>query len=530
MYLTSMDSSNLISWTLSGGYDDDRPILVDASDSNRFFTKAQAKNLVARLAGVFRQGSTICLHLHNDILYPILVLAILASKCRWTGTLPVYTTSELEHHFRNAEVDHVITSVDLWKTVSAGVQRSGRRAEMILFTDVVDGTSGPSHHNPDQLRILDGTGVRSLRDLLRDRTTDELETTIGAIPPESTAVLMQTSGTTGMPKLAARTHRSLMVELNAVQDNHADKPYPVRRLFCTPITHAFTFPEMVFNSLRLGLTTVIMKRFNDTFAQIVQDQNITEIFVAPPILLHLVNTPHLQPHLQSIHSIAYAGCSLTPSLRQRTLRMFSKPPRIVPVYGMTEGGWFSTLKYPEEDHTGSVGRAIPGYMLRVSTSETVTLDDGSLVGELQAFGPQMMVSYLNDDVSTENAFTPDSWLKTGDIGYINDGKVYLVDRAKDLIKVNGFQISPAEIENALTRLEDVQDAAVFGVASDVNEHPMACVLPRSKNVTENMIIEHLRTTLAGYKVAKCEIRFVDSIPKSPAGKTLRKVLREQMGY
>jgi len=210
--------------------------------------------------------------------------------------------------------------------------------------------------------------------------------------------------------------------------------------------------------------------------------------------------------------------------------MFVKPPRIVPVYGMTEGGWFTTMKYPEEDDTGSVGRPVPGYILRVneSSSSTLTLEDGPKIGELLAQGPPIMSGYLNNATATKEAFTPDGWLRTGDIGYINSGKIYLIDRAKDIIRVNGFQVAPAELENALTRLEDVQDAAVFGVGTDVNEHPLACVLRRNEDVTEDMIIEHLRMELAGYKVSHCEIRFVDSIPKSPAGKILKKVLRQQM--
>jgi len=274
---------------------------------------------------------------------------------------------------------------------------------------------------------------------------------------------------------------------------------------------------------------VIAKRFDDTFAQTVNDHQITEIFVAPPILLRLANSPHLHHLLQSIQFIAFGGCPLTQALHQQTLAMFAKPSRIVPVYGMTEGGWFTTFSYPEEDHTGSVGRPIPGYEMKVSASSNYSLDvDGVSVGELLALGPHMMEAYLNDEDSTKDAFTSEGWLRTGDIGYINEtGKVYLIDRAKDLIKVNGFQVAPAELESALAQNEDVSEAAVFGVGTDIDEHPLACVLRRNKDVTEEMIIEQLRTRLAGYKVSKCEVWFGDSIPRSPAGKIMKRILKEQ---
>ncbi|CAD6583391.1 MAG: hypothetical protein TREMPRED_003539 [Tremellales sp. Tagirdzhanova-0007] len=518
--------SNLVSLTLSGTYDDDRPVVIDATDPNRFVTRARATDLIARLAGAFREGSTVCLHLHNDILYPILILAILASNCRWTGSLPVYTCSEVEHHLRTGQVDYVITSTDLEETVSLAVQSSGRRTEIILWNDILESDS--SCDSFEQERNPDKIGKRKLRDLLRNRNQGDLEILLRAIRPDGIAALMQTSGTTGMPKMATRSHRSLMMELSAIEDNLADKPYPVRRFFCTPLQHAFCFPEAIFNSLRLGLTTVIGKRFDDTFAEIVEKHSITEIFVAPPILLRLANQPHLHPLLQSVHAIFFAGCPLTHALRLRTLAMFSKPPRIVPVYGMTEGGWFAMFRYPEEDETGSAGRVIPGYELKVCATDTMVLDDGSCVGELLAFGPQLTGGYLDNKSATENAFTSDGWLRTGDIGYINDGKIYLIDRAKDIMKVNGFQVAPAELENALALSEDVQDAAVFGVGTDVDEHPLACVLRRNQDVTEASIIEHLRATLAGYKVSKCEIRFVDSIPKSPAGKILKNALKAQL--
>jgi acyl-CoA synthetase (AMP-forming)/AMP-acid ligase II len=183
--------------------------------------------------------------------------------------------------------------------------------------------------------------------------------------------------------------------------------------------------------------------------------------------------------------------------------------------------------YDETDDAGSVGRPLHGYTFKVDETGLTTFEDGSLVGDILAFGPQLTKGYLNDEAATRNAFTAEGWLKTGDIGYIKQGKIYLVDRVKDLIKVNGFSIAPAELENALTEMKDVVDVGVLGVGNDISEHPLAVIVSKSDKVTKESIIAHLRERLSGYKVARCEIRFVDCIPKSPAGKVLKKILREQ---
>jgi len=569
---------NLVAWTLSGDYDLDKPVLLDADKPDRYITRRKTHEIVAALTGAFTPDSTVCLHLPNDILYPALTLGILANGCRWTGTNTAYTAAELEHHFRISDTKYVITIGKHYEVVHRAVNASGTNAEVIRFVDLLDGPllparleKGLSQSNvtngvqrsksekqkrdsiicedcaqpvPDipeipggDLGTLDSKfgSLRTLRDLLCDPADVDLLSVIKNISPASDAVLMQTSGTTGLPKMAARTHRSLINEQLAIEDNNADKPYEVRRLYCTPVFHAFTLPEMGFNAMRLGQTSYFMKRYDDTFAQKIHDFQITETMGAPPMLRLLVKNPERYHLLQSLRIIFFGGAALGPELRTMTLAMFDRPLRLVPVYGMTEGGWFTTIKDPEIDDTGSVGRPIAEYEIRMSatTDSATELSDGQKVGEILVRGPQMMERYYNNSVATQDAFTPDGWLKTGDIGYLKDGKVYLVDRAKDLIKVNGWQVAPAELEDVLMRSAHVQDVAVFGVGADgddqaSDEHPMACVVARGKGVTVEMIKKHLAGCLTGYKVKHCEVRFVKSIPKSPAGKILKRVMKEKL--
>ncbi|KAK3640513.1 hypothetical protein LTR56_011851 [Elasticomyces elasticus] len=409
-------------------------------------------------------------------------------------------------------------------TVRLAVQASGNRAEIILFSDLLENEqTGALSRNP---LPNDGHALRTLKDLLQSPSVLDLPTMLSKISPSGAAALQQTSGTTGLPKMAMRSHLSMISELEAITDDPTCKPYEVRRLFCTPIFHAFSAPEMLFNALRLGQVSYLMRRFDDSFAQKVHDLRITETFGAPAMLLKLANKPEDYHLLQSLRYVAYGGAPLGSELRRRFLSIFEMPPRLVPVYGMTEGGWFTTLKHPEEDDTGSVGRPVPGYELKISSSNFDQSGKKHSEGEIMVRGPQVMQGYLGNAEATSSAFD-DGWLKTGDIGYLEDGKLYLVDRAKDMIKVNGWQVSPVEMQNVLLQMNDILEAAVFGEGHDVDEHPVACVVKKETSLTAEAVREHLRGSLASYKISRCEVRFVETIPKSTTGKVVKELLKRQ---
>ncbi|KAK3115977.1 hypothetical protein LTR53_004149 [Teratosphaeriaceae sp. CCFEE 6253] len=524
------DYADLVSFTFSGDCNDDKPILIDASKPERTVSRKRAYDMVARLAGKSPPDSTICLHLANDVLYPVLVLAILASRCRWTGTNTAYTATELEHHFRTSETKYVITAGEHLDTVRHAVGARGGSIEIVMFVDLLGAPPADRSLQTSSIDSITTPGserLRDLWDLLLSPSHTDLPDMLRQISPSDIAVLMQTSGTTGLPKIAARTHYSMITELQAITDDPKCNSYEVRRLFCTPVFHAFSAPEMLFNALRLGQVSYFMVRYDDSFAQKAHDFGITETFGAPAMLLRLANAPEGGDLLQSLRYVAYGGSPLGVGLRKRFLGMFDMPPRLVPVYGMTEGGWFTTLKYPETDDSGSIGRSIPGYEVRLSKTAHAQIGSAPSAGEVLVRGPQVMQGYLGDPQATADAFE-DGWLKTGDIGYFKHGKLYLIDRAKDMMKVNGWQVSPVELQNAIMQTDGVLDAAVFGVGEGEDEHPVACVVRRVESVTAEDVREHMRGCLASYKVRSCEVRFVDAIPRNSMGKVMRGVLREQV--
>ncbi|PIA92419.1 putative 4-coumarate--CoA ligase 2 [Cercospora beticola] len=528
----TVGSANVVQFAFSGDYNPRQPVLIDAENPARFITKECALQLTASLTGAFPRNSTVCLAIPNDITYPVICMGIWTSQCRWTGVNPAYSTPELKHHFTVSETKYVIAGEEQLEKVRKAVQDTN--IEIILFSDLLESRPAKGQEvcavRPNPRDDTVPHRYRCLHELQRTTTAARFYDAIDAIDPNSIASLFSTSGTTGLPKMAARPHKSLVLEAAATKDNHEAKPYQVRRLFCTPIFHAFSTGEMVINSLRLGQPTYYMKRFHPSaFPKAIEDYNITETFAPPPLILKLVEDSRSHSQIQSLRNIYSGGAPLVPELKSRLDAIYdnnpSGPPRVTQVYGMTEGGWFTTFKYDEHDTTNSIGRPIKGYEIRVVNREGFKSFEGRQTGELLVRGPMLMTKYLGNQQATVDAFE-DSWLKTGDVGYIVDGKVYLVDRCKDLIKVNGFQVSPTELENALLSSPDIADVGVVGHGSDTNEHPVAFVVGANPQVTPEEIKLRLRNQLASYKVSTLEVKFVESLPKSITGKILRTELRK----
>lgn len=372
----------------------------------------------------------------------------------------------------------------------------------------------------------------TLHDLLTQGNESTLRERLKYIPSNSPATVMSTSGTTGLPKMVQRSHRSLVVETSSIQDNNSAKPFQVRRLYCTPMFHAFSFPEMVINTIRLGYPSFYMRRFDETFVKKVHEFGITETMAAPAMLLKIIQWTEKNEEdrlkLQTLKTVLCAGAPLASGLRAGFLQLFDTSSiRIVQVWGMTEGGWFATFLYPENDDTGSVGRPLPAYQVRVSEASRVDLPNGQQAGELLVKGLQLTTAYKGNPDATKKYFG-DGWLETGDIGYCVNGKIYLIDRAKDVIKVNGWTISPAELEAVLYQMSGILDAAALSYGTGTEEHAAIFVVPSKTPLLKADIMQHLKDRVARFKIATCEIHIVDSLPRNSSGKVLRSVLKRQL--
>lgn len=495
-------------------------VLIDADRPSRHISRASAKHLVDRMTGAFEPRSVVCLHLLNDIQYVPLVLAILASGAVWTGTNPTYTATELADHLSRSEARYVLVEErDLATALEA---TSGCRTcrSVVLVGDLVAGSGAV--YCPTVGHNL--TEVVSLSELVARKRSYTLAKASPSASGGRLAALMSTSGTTGLPKLACRTHHAMLLESHALLDDGRDKDYTIRRLFCTPVFHAFSLILVVVNALRYGHRTYMMKKFDPTFRGKVYNLGITETAVTPAILHRLVNVhEEAMDRLKGLRLVWCAGTPLFSDLRSRASSLLQPDARIVQVWGMTEGGWFTTLRYPEESLDDSVGRPLDGLDIRVSSGYVNVDLPHQTAGELLVRGSQLMAGYFNDSSATAQAFEG-GWLKTGDLGYIRGGKVYLIDRVKSMIKVNGFQVSPAELEGVIRRCPQVLDCAVIRCGSGLAEHPLVSIVAESACLTEPDVRGHMLLYLARYKVTACCIRFIDAIPRGTTGKVLTREL------
>jgi len=202
---------------------------------------------------------------------------------------------------------------------------------------------------------------------------------------------------------------------------------------------------------------------------------------------------------------------------------------VVQGFGMTELSPVSHLTPPGQFKPGSVGVTAPNTSTRIvdpATGADLGVDED---GEVLVKGPQVMLGYLNSPEATAATIDAQGWLHTGDIGHMDsDGHLYIVDRLKELIKVKGFQVPPAELEALLLTHPAIADAAVIGRADDESgEIPVAFVVLRpGSEATAEQIQEFVAGKVATYKQVR-EVVFIDAIPKSASGKILRRVLRDQ---
>ncbi|XP_070179808.1 probable 4-coumarate--CoA ligase 1 [Littorina saxatilis] len=355
----------------------------------------------------------------------------------------------------------------------------------------------------------------------------------GSPEPDDVALLPFSSGTTGLPKGVMLTHRNLVAELAALRHPWflplpSDDDTSVSVL---PMVHIAGLMIGLVNPLAQGARVVTLPRFEPvSFLQAVQHHRGTFSLLAPPVMTMLAQDPRaVQYDLTSLHTPCSGAAALGADLTQRVVDRLGLTG-VRQGYGMTETspathtapltGW----KY------GSVGVPLPN-----TQSKVIDIDFGTEVGpnregEVVVKGPQVMLGYLNVPTATQQAFTPDGWLRTGDIGYYDDeGHYFIVDRLKDIIKYKGYQISPVYLESVLLGHPNVGEVAVVGVpaAGEVGELATAWVVLKEQ-ASSQQLLQYVHARVAPYRQLRGGVEIVPSIPKSPSGKILRRHIRQEI--
>lgn len=343
-------------------------------------------------------------------------------------------------------------------------------------------------------------------------------------PPDADAVLVFSSGTTGLPKAVRHTHASLDAAVlhwrDALGLTERD-----RLQVTTPPSHILGLLN-ILTALRTGSSVRLHPRFDiDRMLRHIETDRITIEMAVAPIALAIASHPGLEAYdLSSLRYIVWGATPVTASIAETVTRRTGIG--WVPAYGTTELPVIACNPL-DGARLDSVGRAVPGVHVRVVSLDTGEPVGPGEVGEIQARADSLMAGYLPAAATAE--VSDDGWYRTGDVGSLDAaGWLRITDRLKEMIKVRGFQVAPAEIETVLHGHPAVKDCAVFGVPDGVNGEAVIAAVATHIPVDAEELITRVDAKLASYKRLS-RVVFVTEIPRLPSGKVLRRVLKESYG-
>jgi long-chain acyl-CoA synthetase len=384
--------------------------------------------------------------------------------------------------------------------------------------------------------VADGAAVELLAAGLPGRVTDldgdatyteDRRAISRPIDPGDESVLVFSSGTTGLPKAVRHTHTSMghaTVNWRDVLDLGPDDRFQI----ATPPSHILGLLNLLTAAVA-GATVRLHPRFDldEVLRRIAEERMTLEMAVAP-IALAMANHPDLEAYdLSSLRYIMWGATPVTEHVARTVTARTGV--RWLPAYGASEVPVIACnpVHQPDRWRLDSAGLPPDGVELRVVDLESGAPLESGGVGEIQVRSPSAMAGYLPAEATGEA--TADGWYRTGDVGWLEpEGWVHLTDRSKEMIKVNGFQVAPAEIESVLLSHPAVLDCAVFGIPDErAGEVPVGAVQLDPAAAVEPAELQRLvADSLATYKQLR-QVIVVDAIPRLPSGKALRRTLRDQ---
>lgn len=341
------------------------------------------------------------------------------------------------------------------------------------------------------------------------------------------AALLFTSGTAGSPKAAMLSHGNLASNIRQMLSRPDQVTRPDDVTICVvPMFHVLGLNSILDLAMWVGATLVLVERFDPmSMLDLMAHEKVTVLAGPPTMWSALVQMEGADPAAFASLRLAVSGAASIPDrvVREAQERFGF---RIHEGYGLTEASPSVTVASGADAPIGSIGRPIPGVEVRLvdERGDDVYIGDA---GEILVRGPNVFLGYLGDDEATRRVIDADGWLHTGDIAVVDDhGFLYLVDRAKDLIIVSGFNVYPAEVERVLTTHPAVEEAGVVGMPHPHSGEAVKAFVVASAGrvVEEDELIEWCATELARYK-CPTKIDLVDEIPRGLGGKVLRRELR-----
>lgn len=493
------------------------PALADGPtrlDWNQLLESVQdvARALIAR--GI-RIGDRVAIWSPNT--YHWVVAALAAHYCG-AALVPLNT------RYVAAEVVDVLRRVDAKALFVAGTfLRRDRLAELreaapelAIDTVVVIPVEQNSETVPDGVLTWSDLRIAAAA-VTREQARERAE----AVRPEDFSDILFTSGTTGRSKGVLIEHRQSLSVVRAwaqCSTVNADDRY----LIVNPFFHSFGYKAGILACLVTGATMVPQAVFDvPTTMRLIGEEKITVLPGPPTIYQSILDYPDRARYDLSTLRVAVTGAATVPVVLIERMRSELDFAVVLTAYGLSEAGGFGTMCRPDDDAetiANTSGRPIADFELKLGDA-----------GEVLLRGPNVMRGYLDDPAATAEAIDADGWLHTGDIGTVDErGYLRITDRLKDMYISGGFNVYPAEIEQALARLDGVAESAVIGVPDTrMGEVGKAYIVRKpGATLTEDRVLDHAKAALANFKVPRY-VEFRDQLPYNAGGKVMKHRLREE---
>jgi len=494
------------------------------------YSRAFANYLL--LDAKLQQGDRIAVQLPNLIQYPILVFGALRAGIVVVNTNPLYTPEEMLHQFKDSGVRLLViyssmahkaqkiieqTNIERVLVTQAGDFGSLLRGSLINFVVRYVKRMEPAFELPN---------CQWMKPAISKYLNQEAE--YPKLKLSDIAVLQYTGGTTGVAKGAVLTHANLLANILQGMQVMQVLPGSWSQLVISPLPlyHIYAFVVSQIIAAQGGHSVLITNpRDLDGFVATLKKLRMTCFVGLNTLFVALCRHPKFsQVDTSALQATVSGGMALTE--RAAELWRNATGGEIIEAYGLTEASPAVTANDPLHPRVGSIGKPLPGTEvdIRASGYSSVGINEP---GELCVKGPQVMREYWQRPQETQASFTEDGYLRTGDIAMMDEeGLLHIVDRAKDMIIVSGFNVYPNEVENVVASHPDVVECAVVGDSDpDTGERVHLYVVSSRIELSEAELKEWCAERLAGYKRPRL-VSFRDTLPKTPVGKVLRRALRE----
>ena len=481
-----------------------------------------------------KPGMRVGLMMPNILQYPIALFGILRAGGTVVNFNPMYTTHEVEHQIKDSGCEIMVVVENFAYTLQKALPNTPSVKKVVVAS--IGGLLGFKgtivnfvlRHIKKMIPAWDIPGHERFNDVLKAGAT--LKFTPVAIGHDDHAFLQYTGGTTGVPKGGILTHRNMVANLMQAYAWVRSYTEDGKDLVVTalPLYHIFALTANCLTFMRLGAANLLIVNPRDIpgFVKELSQYKFTAFTGVNTLFNALLNNEDFKKiDFSRLKLVLGGGMAVQKAIAEKWEAVTGGP--LVQAYGLSETSPAVTINpFDLKEFTGSIGLPIS------STCVKIVDDDGKIqpigeVGEILVLGPQVMKGYWNRQDETDKVFDTEGYLRTGDMGYMDEqGFIFLVDRKKDIIIVSGFNVYPNEVEDVVSRHPGILEVAAVGVDNGaMGELVKLFVVRKDPALTEQEIIKFCREELTNYKVPK-QIEFVDELPKNNVGKILRRKLRD----